>query len=166
MKYTELAKKAVEKYVKEGQKIEPPEEVGKKAGVFVTIEKKGEFRSCIGTFLPVEQDISKEIVRNSIAAATEDYRTGPITEGELPLLLYTVYILDEPELIRTIEDLDPQKYGIIVKSNSAKTGLLLPGLEEIETVNDQILIACQKANINPEKEDFLIYRFKAEKHED
>ncbi len=166
IQYTELAKKAVEKYVKEGKKIEPTKMTGKKAGVFVTIEKDGEFRACIGTFLPVEEDISKEIVRNAVAAATEDYRLGPVIKDELPSLSYSVYILEEPELISSIEDLNPREYGIIVRSNSTKTGLLLPGLEGIETANKQILLACQKASINPETEDFLIYRFRAEKHED
>jgi AmmeMemoRadiSam system protein A len=166
MKYTELARKAVEEYIKEGKRIEPPEVIGRKAGIFVTIEKEGEFRACIGTFFPSKEDVSKEIINNSIAAATQDYRLGPITEDELPLLSYTVYVLDEPELAKSVEDLDPQKYGVVVKGNFAKIGLLLPGLKEVDTVNDQILLACQKGGINPEIEDFLIYRFQAEKYED
>jgi len=52
--YVELAKKTVEEYVKMG-KISPipekiPADMQKKAGVFVSIKKKGQLRGCIGTF--------------------------------------------------------------------------------------------------------------------
>ena len=128
-----LAKKTVETFIKKGEIISPPEDLPKeflekKAGTFVTIEKNGNLRGCIGTYLPTRENIAQEIIQNAIAAATEDYRFGPIQEKELSSLSYTVYILSEPELVRDIKELDPQKYGIIVKTET-KTGLLLPDLE-------------------------------------
>jgi len=178
-----LAKQTVETFIKEGKIISPPDDLSKeflerKAGTFVTIEKNGNLRGCIGTYLPICTNIAEEVIHNAIAAATEDYRFGPVENEELPYLSYTVYILNEPELVKDIKELDPKKYGIIVKtvpiSSSgdvvfdghfvAKTGLLLPDLEGIDTIEQQISIACQKGGIDPAREKILIYKFTVEKY--
>ncbi len=183
--YSSLAKKAVEVYLKEGRMISAPENLTKeffrKAGVFVTIENQGKLRGCIGTYLPTKENIAQEIIHNAIAAATEDYRFSPIQKQELPELSYTVYVLNKPEQIKSTKELDPKKYGILVKSQSFspgsdvifepalrthfKSGLLLPDLEGVDTVEKQISIACQKGNINPDTEKIIIYKFTVEKFE-
>ncbi len=184
--YILLAKQAIGNYVKEGKIPSLPEDLPeeflkRKAGTFVTIEKNGELRGCIGTYLPIKENIAKEIISNAIAAATEDYRFGPIQKEELPHLSYTVYILNEPELVKNIKDLDPKKYGIIVKTVPIispnrtdvvfnghlplKSGLLLPDLEGIDTIEKQISIACQKGGIDPTEEKILIYKFTVEKYQ-
>jgi uncharacterized protein (TIGR00296 family) len=140
--------------------------------------KNGELRGCIGTYLPIRENIAQEIIQNAIAAATEDYRFGPIEEKELNSLSYTVYILKEPELIKDLKELDPKKYGIIVKTIPIihpngpdvvfnghlpyKSGLLLPDLKEIDTVEKQISLACQKGGID-QKTKIFIYKFTVEK---
>lgn len=183
--YISLVKLVVENYIKEGKIISPPRDLpeeffAKKSGVFVSIKSDKELRGCIGTYLPTKKNIAEEIIHNAIAAATEDYRFGPIQIEELPELSYTVYILEPPELVKDIKELDPKKYGIIVKTapisepgtdvvfnghTVPKSGLLLPDLEGVDTVGQQISIACQKAGINPEKEKILIYRFAVEKYD-
>jgi len=178
-----LAKSAIGNYIIEKRIISPPEDLpseflNRRAGTFVTIEKNGDLRGCIGTYLPTRKNIAEEIIHNAIAAATEDYRFGPIKKEELPELSYTVYILSEPELVKDINELDPKKYGIIVKTAPlspsgdvvfnghfvAKTGLLLPDLEGVDTIKKQIFIACQKAGIDPRIEKIIIYRFTVEKY--
>jgi len=172
-----LAKKAIENYIRERKIIEIPNDIPKeflekKSGVFVTIEKNGQLRGCIGTYLPFYQNIAKEVVQNAISAATQDYRFEPVQKDELPELSFTVYVLNKPEPVKTIEELNPKKFGIIVKAIPSqegnffeKTGLLLPDLEGIDTTEKQIFIACQKAGINPLKEKFLIYKFTVEKYQ-
>ncbi len=178
--YVLLAKQAIENYIKEGKIISLPDDLPKefsrselaelltrKAGTFITIEKNRNLRGCIGTYLPTKENIAKEIIYNAVAAATEDYRFGPVQKEELPYLSYTVYILSEPELVKDIKELNPKKYGIIIKTVGylpVKTGLLLPDLEGINTPEQQISIACQKGGINPKEEKILIYRFKTEKY--
>ena len=58
--------------------------------------------------------------------------------------------------------LDVHKYGVIVY-NDTKRGLLLPDLDGIDTIDQQISIALQKAHINP-KEDYKLQRFEVIKH--
>ena len=167
--YTNLAKSAVENYIKKGKTVNLPNDLSeellaRKAGVFVTIEKDRSLRGCIGTYLPTKNNIAEEIISNAIAAATKDYRFEPIQKEELPHFSYTVYILSGPKKVSSIENLNPKKYGVIVKSG-LKAGLLLPDLEGIDTTEKQISIACQKAGIDIEKEQIEIWRFEAEKHQ-
>lgn len=165
-----LAKSAVENYIKERRVISPPKDLPKelferKAGVFVTIEKDGRLRGCVGTYLPVRDNIGEEIIHNAIAAATEDYRFGAIKKAELPRLSYIVYILQKPEKVLDLAELNPKKFGIIVKAGE-KSGLLLPDLEGVNTVAEQISICCQKGGIMLKQENVEIYKFTVEKYEE
>jgi len=174
-----LAKQAAETYIENKKTIPAPEGfpkefLQKRAGIFVTIEKRGRLRGCIGTYLPVRDNIAEEIIHNAISAATEDWRFGPIKKTELPHLSYTVYILNKPERVADISELDPKKFGIIVKSGPSsteasagkeKSGLLLPDLEGVNTVMEQISICCQKGGIYLKEENIEIYKFTVEKYE-
>jgi len=174
-----LAKLAVENYIKEGKVIEMPKDLPEEflkrmAGTFVTIETsepirqaQGKLRGCIGTYLPTKENVAEEIIHNAIAVATEDYRFGPIQKEELPYLSYTVYILSQPELVKDIKELNPKNFGIIVKTAEMpfKSGLLLPDLEGVDTIEQQISIACQKGGIEPATEKIIIYKFTVEKFE-
>ena len=151
--------------IKEGEVISPAENLSRKAGVFVTIENQGQLKGCIGTYLPTKENIAEEIIHNAISAATEDYRFSPIKKEELPLLSYAIYLLNPPEPVKEIKELDPKKFGIIVKAASSfKTGLLLPDLEGVDIIEKQLAIACQKAGIDPLREKISIYKFTVEKH--
>jgi len=171
--YSLLAKQAVENYINDNIVIIPPADLPKefferKSGVFVTIMKDGELRGCIGTYSPTRKNIAEEIIYNSIAAATEDYRFGKIKKEEFPRLSYEISILNVPEQIKDMKELDPKKYGIIVMTNSfpIKSALLLPDLEGVDTIEQQIAICCQKGAISPEKERLVIYKFTTEKIKD
>ena len=123
-----------------------------------------ELRGCIGTYLPTEDNIAKEIIQSAIAAATEDYRFNPIQKIDLDSLSYSVYVLQAPVEVKDQNELNPKKFGIIVKT-ARKSGLLLPDLEGVDTIEQQISIACQKGGIDPQKEKITIYKFAAEKYE-
>ena len=186
--YVLLAKKAVEEYVKQGKIIDPPKDLDqefltKKAGIFITIEKNKELRACLGTYLPTRPNIAQEIIENAVSAASDDYRFKPIEKQELCSLSYTVSVLEYPEQVKNIKEIDPKEFGIIVKTAPFvfpdtdnkdqeiafkseapfKSGLLLPDLEGVETPEEQFKIACEKAGINPLKEKVFIYKFKVKK---
>lgn len=168
--YIRLAKLAVEEFIKNRKIIEPPQDISndllkRKAGVFVSIYNQQALRGCVGTYLPTKKNIAEEIISSAISA-TQDTRFPPITKEELPYLSYEVYILDTPKPVKNIDELDPQKYGILVRSLDYpfKSGLLLPALQGIDSKEKQIFIACQKAGIDPEKEKIIIYKFGAEKY--
>ncbi|MGB9807990.1 MAG: AmmeMemoRadiSam system protein A, partial [Thermosulfidibacteraceae bacterium] len=130
-------------------------------GVFVSLKKHGELRGCIGTFLPTANSVAEEVIRNAIASATEDPRFPPVTLEELKDITISVDVLDEPEPVSSLDELDPKKYGVIVESGW-KRGLLLPDLEGVDTIEQQIAIAMAKAGIRP-GEPIKIYRFKVKR---
>ncbi len=162
-----LARDAVENYVKYGRIISPPSdmtsEMRERAGVFVSLKKKGKLRGCIGTYLPTCRNVAEEIIRNAIAACSEDPRFEPVREDELPLIEYSVDVLTEPELVESIDELDPKVYGVIVEAPDGRKGLLLPDLEGVDTVEEQIDIASRKAGILP-GEPIRIYRFRVRRY--
>jgi AmmeMemoRadiSam system protein A len=171
--YCQLAKEAIKNYLATGEIIEPPKDLPEifykqRSGVFVTIERNGELRGCIGTYLPTKENIAKEIIANAVSAATQDYRFNPVTPPELNNLTFTVSLLSEPELIDSFDKLDPKKYGLIVKcvDSPGRCGLLLPDLEGIDTAEQQFSICCAKGEIDPEEDTVALFRFKVEKYSD
>jgi AmmeMemoRadiSam system protein A len=167
--YVKLAKEAIELYLKTG-KIMPapdnlPEEIlNRRAGIFVSIYNGDDLRGCIGTYLPSETNIAKEIIANAVAAATRDYRFDPITVEEIPELSYSVFVLEEPREIKDLSELNPKKYGILIKSEKGKSGLLLPDLEGINTVEEQLGAVCRKCGVHLGKEKISIWKFGAKKY--
>ena len=165
--YVKLARESVEKFVVTGQYAslpdDLPEEMQARAGVFVSLKKDGELRGCIGTFQPTQKDVAEEILYNAVSAALHDPRFSPLKEDELPDIVYSVDVLTEPELIHdAAKDLDPKRYGVIVEARGRK-GLLLPDLEGVDTVEDQIKIARKKGGIALD-DDVRIWRFEVERH--
>jgi AmmeMemoRadiSam system protein A len=161
----ELAKKSVETYVREGRVENPPDPplpgMTEKAGVFVCLKKHGQLRGCIGTFMPSYENIGAETIMNAVAAATKDPRFTPVEKSELQELDYSVDILSPPEKVNDTKELDPRKYGVIVVSGHRR-GLLLPDLEGVDTVEEQLSIAKMKADIVPH-EEVEIYRFEVKR---
>lgn len=160
--YVFLAKKALETYVRENRVCEAGDDVpgkmlNKKAGVFVSIKKNGRLRGCIGTISPVRDNLAREIIYNAISAGTQDPRFRSVQSDELDSLKYSVDVLGEPEDIVSIDELDVKRYGVIVKKGMRK-GLLLPDLEGVDTPGKQVVIALQKAGIDP-SEDYKMQRF-------
>lgn len=167
--YISLARKAIERYITKNEWISPSKTLPKelleqKAGLFVSIHENDELRGCIGTTKASKKNIAGEIIHNAILAATQDPRFPRIQAWELEDLEIKVDVLKEPETILSKEELDPKKYGVIV-SQGRKSGLLLPDLEGIETIEKQIQIAKEKAGIAKEEERVQLQRFEVERHE-
>ncbi|MGD8400951.1 MAG: AmmeMemoRadiSam system protein A [Bacillota bacterium] len=116
------------------------------AGVFVSIKKFGELRGCIGTINPTRDNLVEEVQYNAIAAATGDPRFEPVAADELDDLVYSVDVLKPAEAIAGMAELDPKRYGAIVRQGR-RQGLLLPNLEGVETAAEQVAIAKRKAGI-------------------
>ena len=161
-----LAKDTVEHYIRTGKLIDPPSdpvsEMTEKAGSFVSLKIKGALRGCIGTFQPTTENVAAEIIQNAVSASTQDPRFPPLKPSELDDLEYSVDVLSEPEKINSKKELDPKKYGVIVKSGNRK-GLLLPDLEGVDSADEQVSIASMKAGIYI-GEDVELYRFEVKRY--
>lgn len=164
--HVHLAMTAIVAYVKEGKIIIPPgdlpEEFMCQSAAFVSLKKYGELRGCIGTIEPCYANLAEEIIRNGICAATRDPRFFPVECDELESLTCSVDVLSPPEEIDDVCLLDPVKYGVIVE-NGIRRGLLLPNLEGVDTIEEQVDIARRKASIRRE-EPVQLYRFEVKRY--
>lgn len=161
----ELARRSVEEFVKTGRVLPVPAplpaEFARKAGVFVCLKKRGQLRGCVGTFMPCFENIAEETIRNAVSAATHDSRFLPVKEDELRELAYSVDVLSAPEKVSSTGDLNPRDFGVILVSGRKK-GLLLPDLEGVDSVDEQLRITRMKAGILPD-EEVEIFRFRVER---
>ena len=165
--YVKLARRSIEEYIRTGKEIEIPENLPRemyrqKAGVFVSIKEEDRLRGCMGTIRPAKSCIAGEILSNAITAAIRDPRFTPIETAELDKLIIHVDVLGEAEAIDSLKELDVKRYGVIV-TRGHRRGLLLPNLEGIDTIEDQIAIAKEKAGIRKE-EQVQLERFEVVRH--
>ena len=165
--YVRLARETVEMYVREKRTPEVPDwataEMKKdRAGVFVSIHKDGMLRGCIGTFLPTRGCVAREIISNAVSASTRDPRFDPVRPEELKWLEINVDVLSAPERIESAAQLDVKKYGVIVSCGSRR-GLLLPDLDGVDTVEEQVDIARRKGGI-PAGAKVELERFEVVRH--
>lgn len=167
--YIKLARYTLEQYFEHGIEIDVPNDLPEemytsKHGVFVTLYENNNLRGCIGTIEPVTESVAKEIIRNALAAANDDPRFPSVSKDELPYLEISVDVLGDREVIDSIEELNPKKYGVIV-SRPGQSGLLLPNLDGVDTIQKQVRIATAKAGIHPKADDITYERFEVKRHE-
>ena len=122
----------------------------RQAGTFVSFHTivPYDLRGCIGTLSATQDNILEEILQNTVGAGVRDSRFFPITLDELSNLTCKVDILGPREPIESMDQLDVKRYGVIV-SHGWRSGLLLPDLEGVNTVEFQVSIALDKAGISP-----------------
>ncbi len=186
--WVRIARASLESYILKKEKIRPADELPRilkeaavldstkesdeaevrdailkqKAGAFVSLHIGGRLRGCIGTIVPTTKCVGEELVQNAISAATADHRFFPVRKDEVPLLEYSVDVLSEPEPIPDASFLDVKRYGVIVRQGR-RQGLLLPDLDGVDTVEDQIAIAAQKGGVDL-GDEIELYRFEVIRH--
>lgn len=169
--YVQLARASLEAYVREGRRIAPteagldvPDELfSARAGCFVSLKVDGQLRGCIGTLEPTQRTLAQEICANAISAGTRDPRFATVRADELDELVYDVDVLTEPEPT-TADELDPARFGVIVSCRDGRRGVLLPDLDGVDTVSEQLRIAAQKGHIDLDFDDYRLERFEVVRH--
>ena len=151
-----LAADAIETYLAEQRIIVPPAalfadiaEALKPAGSFVCLKREERLRGCIGTTEPMCETLAAEIIQNAIGAATRDPRFPPLESYELEGLSITVDVLGLAEPVRDHGELDHRRYGIIIRAGDRRS-VLLPDIEGVDSVAEQLTLARHKAGIGPD----------------
>ena len=166
--WVRLARMSLETFVKTGKRLEqlpddlPAEMTEQAAGAFVSLHAHSQLRGCIGTIGPTTESVAWEIVQNAVSACSRDPRFPPVTAAELDSLEHSVDVLGQPEPVTSPDQLNVKKYGVIV-SCGGRRGLLLPDLEGVDTVEQQINIARQKGGISSQ-EKYTLERFEVVRH--
>jgi len=135
----------------------------KEHACFVSIKTlAGALRGCIGTIFPTQRGLDLEIIANAVSASTRDPRFPPMKLPELKEVTFSVDVLGLPELISDRGKLDPSVWGVIV-TQGFRRGVLLPDLEGVDTVEEQLSIAARKAGIGELDSGVTIERFRVER---
>jgi MEMO1 family protein len=146
-----LGRRAIDTYLRTRVVIDPPEPIPANlrapSAVFVTLRKHGELRGCVGSIRPTEPTAAHELIHYAVASAVRDPRFDPVRLDEVDDLSIKVQLLDPAEPLTDITTLNPKVYGLIVRRGD-RQALLLPGIEGIDTPDEQIRAACEKAGID------------------
>ncbi len=148
-----LATDAIRIFLLEQRVLEPPGSLfaeiptaSDPAGAFVSLKLESRLRGCIGTTEAARKTLAEEIIHNAIGAATRDPRFPAVTPSELETLVVSVDVLNRPEPVRDLQELDHRRYGVIVRSGT-RHGVLLPDIEGIDSIAEQLTAAKKKVGL-------------------
>lgn len=173
----DIAKASIEYGLENGRPLtidtsEIAEDLTVPRATFVTLEKKGQLRGCIG-MLEAQRPLIEDIAYNSFAAAFSDPRFPPLTKGELSDLSIHLSILSPPELIpcrsetELIEQLRPTIDGLILDDGQHRATFLPSVWESLPNPTDFIHQLKMKAGLpaNYWSSQLQAYRYTTESFE-
>lgn len=163
-----IARETIEAVVR-GEKTTTPTGITKKMkepyGIFVTINKHGNLRGCIGRIIG-DQPLYLSCQQMARAAALEDPRFPQVTEDELNDLEIEISILTPMKRVINTDEIVIGRDGLYIRKGMY-SGLLLPQVaaEYGWTVDEFLTQTCYKAGLSADvlkSKDTEIYRFSAE----
>jgi len=143
-----LARDTIEEYVRNKKTVQPETDnprLKEKKSSFITLEKKGQLRGCIGHIQAV-QELYLDVRDNAISAATKDPRFPPLTAEELDSIEIEVSVLTVPEEI-TADEIQPGKDGIILEAGMYGATYLPQVWEQIPDKEEFLASLCRKAGV-------------------
>ncbi len=127
--------------------------------VFVTIRHDdGQLRGCVGDLRPRCVNVAMETWQLARDAAFRDHRFSPVTADELPGLSFEVSVLSPLEEVASTAALDPGRYGVVVEAEDGRRGALLPGIDGLDTVEEQLSLVRRKGGMTA-TEPVRLWRF-------
>lgn len=164
-----ITRQTIEEYVREGKR--PTFEVAEpalkeKRGVFVTLHEGGSLRGCIGQIMPVGE-LYQAVSTMAIESATADPRFPPVSPEELNEIEIEISVLTVPKMIRSIEEIELGRDGVIIK-RGMRQGVFLPQVAtETGWSKEEFLshLSQDKAGLEAEAwkdKDTEIFTFQAE----
>ncbi len=115
-------------------------------------------RAMYGRPLPQQKSLAEEIVYNTIQAIRLR-PSGRLRKVDLSYLGYSVAVLGLLERITSPVHLNPDRFGLYVRSDRDKSAVILPQRTGIETPDDQIATAIRESGIEAGSEAVTMYRF-------
>lgn len=118
-------------------------------GAFVTLNKHGALRGCIGNIIgrgPLYQTVSQM----AVAAASKDPRFRPVKVDELKDIDIEISVLSKPRVVRSADEIELGEHGVIVSKGYLNCGVFLPQVAtETGWTKECFLeqLCCQKAGL-------------------
>jgi AmmeMemoRadiSam system protein A len=122
-----LARRSLESWVKSRKRLKTGPLSGGLAspcGAFVTLHTRdGRLRGCIGHMIG-DGPVGELIAQLAVASGTQDPRFAPVTEADLPGLVYEVSVLS-PMVVTSAAKVAPGTHGLHIRRGN-HAGVLLP----------------------------------------
>ena len=133
---------------------------------FVTLEKHGQLRGCIGSII-AHQPLAADLVRHAKDAAFNDYRFDRVTEDELKDIKVSISLLSDPKRIEFTDEEDllnkmvPNVDGIIINDGPYQAVYLPVVWEQLPDKREFLNSLKRKAGLAPDyfSKTFEAYRF-------
>ncbi len=117
--------------------------------VFVTLTIGGDLRGCIGS-LQAYRPLVEDVQQHALDAAFNDYRFGPVSEIEVPLLEIEISCLSAPELLvysspeELPKVLKPNEDGVVLREGGKSATFLPQVWEQLPDPDSFLSHLCQK----------------------
>ncbi len=140
------------------------EALSRESGVFVTLQKRGELRGCVG-YTSAMKPLYLTVRDTATLAALRDTRFQPVSAAELPELEYEISVLSPLRRVTDVNQIKVGEHGLLMK-NGEHEGLLLPQVPVEQQWDRQTFLeeTCRKAGMNAEcwkSDDTDIFLFTA-----
>lgn len=132
----------------EVDEAEVPERLKAVQGVFVTLEKHGNLRGCIGYIEPVKE-LYQSVIDNAISAAISDHRFLPVTKDELDDIEIEISVLSVPKLFNVpaserLTSLRPLVDGVVVEQGTRRSTYLPQVWKDLSNPQEFLSSLCSK----------------------
>jgi AmmeMemoRadiSam system protein A len=127
--------------------------LARKLGCFVTLEKNGRLRGCIGNLNP-DEPLASAVQKNALRAAFKDSRFKPVTLAEMSEIALEVSVLTEPEEITfrdaadLLSQLEKGRHGVVITSGDHRATYLPQVWSQIPDKEAFLSNLCRKGGMS------------------
>jgi AmmeMemoRadiSam system protein A len=130
-----------------------PAVFGRKLGCFVTLEKEGDLRGCIGNIWPAHP-LAEAVQQNAVSAAFRDPRFPPVRDEEMSAIKIEISVLTEPRPLTytsgadLLDKLKPGVHGVVISQGFRRRSTYLPQVwEQIPDKQQFLSLLCRKGGM-------------------
>ena len=126
--------------------------------VYIYVKPGQHLKAVCGYPLPRQKTLAEEIRENTVQAIS-----GPrylfIKKADLGSLMYSVAVLDPLQRVSDLTHLQPQKFGLYLRSEAGRWAVVMPQRPGVETPQDQLATALREASVSQRRASYIMYRF-------
>jgi len=161
-----IARESIESYLANGllPDFDVSDNLKKFGAAFVTLEKNGQLRGCIGHTSAVEE-LYKTVSGCAVQAAVRDPRFPPVKPDEMEQINIEISVLSPMQPVESLDEIEVGRDGLMI-FKGRNSGLLLPqvAVDYNWSRTEFLEQTCRKAGLNKNAylaDDAVIYKFQA-----
>jgi hypothetical protein len=132
-----------------------PDKLMERKGCFVTLNKEGKLRGCIGHIFP-QKPLYRSVIENAVLSALKDTRFAPVQSAELADIQIEISVLTVPQRLPfsspddLLAKLRPRTDGVVLRVGAQQATYLPQVWEQIPGKTEFLGNLSQKAGLAPD----------------